>query len=401
MTGAKIYSRSFLLFLFGQGLSNLGDSFRFIAVTVLLYKLTGSGVAAALGLLFSIIPSLVLSPFAGAAGDILEEKYLLAGIDMIRAAAVLLFLFRSDLAGIYLILVLLSALDTIYSPSRKKFILRLAGKNGVIGANSLLTGISGAAFLTGPLIAGFLTDAYGPSPAILANSAACIMSAAATLLTRPKAWPRCKSAGYNLIHEITAGFVYCKSNRKVREIIAALIVTGFCAIAVNMSFYPFAFDTLAVTAKGWSLMITVYYGTNLVALPVIRFLSRSGEKRPDFRLFYAGLFLTGFIWLAYTFINSFIFVILLQFIEGTVLAVCGILLSSRMQMVSDNVFLARVAGVGDILSGGAKLCAMCCTLLIMQASSFRLVFLINAVLLLLFSFCRLSAHVDRIGTAAG
>ena len=396
MTGVKSYSRSFLLFLFGQGLSNLGDSFRFVAVTVLLYKLTGSGVAAALGLLFSIVPSLLLSPFAGAAGDILDEKYLLAGIDLIRAAVVLLFLFRSDLTGIYLILVLLSAIDTIYSPSRKKFILRLAGKNGVLGANSLLTGISGAAYLAGPLMAGFLTDAYGPSPAFLVNSAACIMSAAATLLVKAKALPHCKSAGRSIIREIAAGFSYCKRNQKVREIIGAIIVTGFSTIAVNMAFYPFAFDSLAVTAKGWSLMITVYYGTNLMALPVIRLLSGRGG-RPDFRLFYAGLFLTGMIWFVYTFIHSFIIVLLLQFIEGTVLAVCGILFSSRMQLVSDSGYLARVAGVGDILSGWAKLCAMGCTLLIMQASSFRLVFLINAVLLLLFSFYRLSGRVDKIG----
>lgn len=397
MTGLKPYSRSFLLFLFGQGVSNLGDSFRFVAVTVLLYELTGSGVAAALGLLFSILPSLVLSPFAGAAGDILDEKYLLAGIDLVRAASVLLFLSRSDPTGIYLILVLLSALDTIYGPLRKKFILRLAGKNGVLKANSLLTGVSGAAYLTGPFMAGFLTDAYGPSPAFAISSAACVMSAAATLLVRVKAWPRRKSAGCNLMREIAAGVGYCQRNRQVREIIGAMIVTGFSAIAMNMAFYPFAFDSLAVTAKGWSLMITVYYGTNLMALPVISLLGKI-VGRPDLRLFYAGLFLTGMIWLIYTFTYSYFTVILLQFVEGTVLAVCGILLSSRMQLVSDSGYLARVAGVGDILSGGAKLCAMGCALLIMQTASFRLVFLINAVLLLLFSFYRLSGQAGSTGT---
>lgn len=400
MTVLKANSKPFLLFLFGQGFSNLGDSFRFVAVTVLLYKLTGSGVAAALGLLFSIVPSLLFSPFAGAAGDMLDEKYLLAGIDLLKAAAVLLFLFKSDLTDIYLILVLLSALDTIYGPSRRKFILRLAGKKRVLGANSLLTGISGAAYLAGPLMAGFLTDAYGPSPAIIANSAACIISAAATLLVKAKAWPRCKSAGRNFMHEIADGFSYCKRNRLVREIIEAIVITGFCAISMNMAFYPFAFDSLGVTAKGWSLMITVYYGTNLMSLPVLRLFSGRG-KRPDFKLFYAGLFLTGIIWLIYTFIHSFLAVLPLQFIEGTLLAVCGILFSSRMQVVSDSGYLARVAGVGDILSSGAKLCAMGSTLLIMQAASFRLVFLINAVLILLFSFYRLSGRIDKIRTVTG
>lgn len=394
------YGRSFLLFLFGQGFSNLGDSLRFIAVTVLLYKLTGTGVAAALGLLFSIVPSLILSPFAGAAGDMRDEKYLLAGIDLVKAAAVVFFLFRSDLTGIYLILVLLSALDTVYGPLRRKFILRLAGKNGVLRANSLLTGISGAAYLAGPLAAGLLTDAYGPYPAFLANSAACILSAAATLLVKAKALPWGKSTGGKLMPEIAAGFNYCKRNPQVREVIEAVIVTGFCTIAMNMAFYPFAFDSLGVTAKGWSLMISVYYGTNLAALPVIR-LIRGRGRQPDFRLFYCGLFLTGIIWLMYAFVHGFLTVLLLQFVEGTVLAVCTILFSSRMQLVSDSGYLARVAGVGDILSGAAKLCAMGCTLFIMQAASFRLVFLLNAVILLFFSVCRLTERAGKIGAAAG
>lgn len=399
MPGAKSYGGAFGLFLFGQGISNLGDAFRFIAVTVLLYQLTGSGSAAALGLLFSIVPSLILSPFAGAAGDMLDEKYLLAGIDFVKAAVTLLFLSCRSLSGIYVILMLLSALDTVYGPSRRKFILRLAGKKGVLGANSLLTGISGAAFLAGPLMAGVLTDACGPSPAFLVNTAACIISAAATLLVKAKAWPRRKKTGGNILREIGDGFGYCKRHPRVREVIGAGIVTGFCAISMNMAFYPFAFDSLGVTGKGWSLMISVYYGTNLLVLPVMGLIGARGRSL-DFKLFYAGLFVTGAIWLTYTFVNGFFTVLLLQFAEGTVLAVSGILLSSRMQTVSDSGYLARVAGVGDILSGGAKLGSMCGALLIMQTASFRLVFLINACLLLLYSFYGLTGRSGKAGISA-
>lgn len=382
------YGRPFLLYLCGQGALNLGESLRFIAVTVLLYKLTGSGVSTALGLVFSALPNLLLSPFAGAAGDMLDEKKLLAAVDILKAAVILPFLFRIDLTGIYVLLVLLSALDTVYGPSRRKFILRLTGKKGVLGANSLLTGASGIAYLIGPLAAGILTDAYGPSPAFAASMAACGISAAATLLVRPGGPAFGRRQPKDILSEMAAGFDYSRRAPKVREVIQASVITGFCAVAVNMAFYPYAFDTLKVTAKGWSLMISIYYGTNLMALPVMDFLG-SKRKRPGFRLFYGGLFLTGLIWLSYAFICGFSAVLLLQFTEGTILAVCGILLSSRMQLVSDARFLARVAGVADILSGGARLLAMGFAFLTMGLASFRPVFMATAALLLAFSLYNL------------
>ena len=378
------YGKPFLLYLCGQGALNLGESLRFIAVTVLLYKLTGSGISTALGLVFSALPSLLLSPFAGAAGDMVNEKKLLAVLDLLKAAVILPFLFRTDLTGIYVLLVLLSALDAVYGPSRRKFILRLTGKEGVLGANSLLTSVSGAAYLVGPLVAGILTDAYGPSPALAISVASCMISAAATLLVKPggRAFGARKSK--KVVSEISAGFDYCRSTPKVREVIYASVITGFCAIAVNMAFYPYAFDSLRVTAKGWSVMISIYYGTNLMALPVMDLL-RTKSRKPGFGLFYGGLFLTGLIWLSYAFICEFSAVLLLQFTEGTILAVCGILLSSRMQLVSDAGFLARVAGVTDVLSGGARLLAMGFAILTMRLSSFRPVFMATAALLLLFS----------------
>jgi hypothetical protein len=56
---------AFLVYLSGQGISYLGESFRFIAGTMLIFKLTGSGLSAAWGLLLAALPSILASPFAG------------------------------------------------------------------------------------------------------------------------------------------------------------------------------------------------------------------------------------------------------------------------------------------------------------------------------------------------
>ncbi len=382
---ALLHDGAFVRFLLSQGISNLGDSFRFIAVTMLLLKLTGSGISTSLGLIFSILPSLVLSPFAGTVGDILPEKHLMALLDAIRGAVILLFIFNSRVEVIFLLIILLSALETIYSPLRRKLTLRITGKDGVLNANSILTGLSGAAFLAGPLLAGFLTEAYGTGPAFFIAGISFVFSSGLILSIKT-----CRENGVHGLkrksgfhEELSKGFTYVRKNPPVMEIVFTGIVAAFCSISMNMAFYPFAFDVLKLDSKGWSLLISVYYGTNLLAMFISFMMSRNMKRHP-WGIIYAGLAITALLWASYGFTRDFPLVLVFQFMEGTVLAVCGIVLSTLMQTTANGGFIARVSGISDITAGVAKLASMACTYAIMMLESYRSVFLLNAGILLLF-----------------
>lgn len=54
--------RPFSLFLAGQGILSFGEAVRFIAVTVLMYDITGSGVSTAAGIALSTLPGILISP---------------------------------------------------------------------------------------------------------------------------------------------------------------------------------------------------------------------------------------------------------------------------------------------------------------------------------------------------
>ena len=382
---ALMHDSAFVRFFLSQGISNLGDSFRFIAVTMLLLRLTGSGISASLGLIFSILPSLVLSPFAGTVGDILPEKHLMALIDAIRGAVIILFIFNSKVEIIFLLIIVLSALETVYSPLRRKLVLRIAGKDGVLNANSILTGFSGAAFLVGPLLAGFLTEAYGTGPAFFVAGISFIFSSGLILSIRTHRENAMQSLHRKtgFYEELSKGFSYVRSNRPVIEIVFTGIIAAFCSISMNMAFYPFAFDVLKLESKGWSLLITVYYGTNLLAM-FISFMLGKNMKLYPWRTIYAGFAITALLWAFYGFTEDFSLVLVFQFVEGTVLAVCGILLSTLMQTTAKRGYVARVSGIGDITAGAAKIAGMACTYAVMMLESYRSVFILNAGILLLF-----------------
>ncbi len=416
-------SKAFPIYLLGQGISNLGDSFRFIAVTILIYKLTGSGLNAALGLALSAFPSILASPFAGVLGDRSNERILLVIIDLIRFPVITLFLYTGNAAQVYLLLVLLSLLDIFYGPSRRKFVLGMTGRKGAMRANSLLTGISGAAYLAGPMAAGFLTDSYGTAPAIMISAMCCLISSlitftasvlygtereavrrpvpVTTMTTSRKSGRRQKVVkglvpvttgvrAHTTTDGMREGLRYCRSTPAVGPLMIIGLITGFCTISVNLAFYPYAFDVLKVTAKGWSLMITIYYGTNLAAMLLVKYLERFMPGREG-GLFYSGLTAVSFIWVLYAFVSNFAVVLLLQFIEGTVIAMCGILLAARFQTVTDKGFMARVSSVNDVFSNMGKLAGMGCAVLIASRFSFAAVFIFNSAILLLFTFSRMTS----------
>ena len=115
----KNNDRAFSIYLLGQGALFLGESFRLIAVTMLIFKLTGSGLGAAFGLAVSSLPSIIASPFAGVLGDRIEERRVLVLIDLARFVAVPLFLYVDNVFHIYLLIILLSFSDIFYAPSKR------------------------------------------------------------------------------------------------------------------------------------------------------------------------------------------------------------------------------------------------------------------------------------------
>lgn len=383
-----LHKGPFMQFLISQGISNIGDSFRFIALTMVLLKLTGSGMSASLGVLFSVLPSLTLSPFAGTIGDILPAKYLMSLLDFFRGLVTILFISCNNVNLVFILVIITSSIDTIYNPLRRKIIVNLIGRDGLINANSILTGLSGAAFLIGPVLAGILTDLYGADIGFLIAVFSYLITSVIILFIKVKpenSRIQLNNATSGLLQETLKGFEYVRKNKPLTELTVILVIISLCSISMNMAFYPYSFDVLRLTAKGWSLLISVYYGTNLLAAFLLIIPFKRISLKP-WTAVYTSLVITALIWQLYGFTQDFIVVLVLQFVEGTILAICGILLTTLLQKHTQNNYMARVAGVNDIGAGVGKIIGMASTYLIIQNDTYRAIFLTSSLILILFIF---------------
>jgi MFS family permease len=76
----------------GQLISNLGDTLPYIALVVLVYQITGQGLAVAGLVAAEVLPVLILGPVAGVVIDRVSRKAVLIGADLFRAALVITLL---------------------------------------------------------------------------------------------------------------------------------------------------------------------------------------------------------------------------------------------------------------------------------------------------------------------
>ncbi len=82
-------SPSYFPLWISQLVSNFGDTLHYIALVVLVYELTGSGIAVATLAVAEIVPVLLLGPVAGVIIDRLSRKSILIGADLVRGALAL------------------------------------------------------------------------------------------------------------------------------------------------------------------------------------------------------------------------------------------------------------------------------------------------------------------------
>src|SRR6266496_815734 len=68
----------------GQLVSNFGDTLNYVALVVLVYQLTGSGLAVSLTVVLEIVPVLLLAPIAGVVIDRFPRKVILVASDLLR-----------------------------------------------------------------------------------------------------------------------------------------------------------------------------------------------------------------------------------------------------------------------------------------------------------------------------
>lgn len=161
-----------------QTVSRSGDVFNTVALAVLVFRLTGSGLGVTGVVVAEILPVLLLAPLAGAVIDRLPAVRVMIVADLWRMALALLLPFVADsVPAVYAVAFGLSVGAVFFNPASQSVVPAILDEDQLIAGNSgLWTAAVVAQIVLAPL-AGGMVAVLGVTPAFLLNAATYAVSA--------------------------------------------------------------------------------------------------------------------------------------------------------------------------------------------------------------------------------
>jgi H+ antiporter protein len=111
--------RTYRHLFFAQVIALLGTGLATVALGLLAYDLAGDRASVVLGTVFTIkmIAYVGVAPIAGAFADRFPRRFMLAGLDIVRAAVVLLLPFVSEVWHVYVLIFVLQSASAAFTPT--------------------------------------------------------------------------------------------------------------------------------------------------------------------------------------------------------------------------------------------------------------------------------------------
>ena len=352
--------RNFFLLWLGQIISQFGDRLNQMAlIAIVYYKKPDSPFELAKFFSFTVIPSFIVSPIAGAFIDRWDKKKTMITCDIMRGLVVLVipaaFLDLTPSFPIYTAVFLIFAVSCFFLPARLAMIPDLVSKDKLLVANSLftVTGMIGAIFWF--VVGGILVEMLKLRGALYLNSVIYFFSALAIVfiaVKKSRSEPA-QDAGKpinlekivktSLFQEIKDGFNYLRRHKEARfafNVLFILMAGVGASYAVVIVFIQQAMGSVTrdLGLLGFFLGVGFFIGSVLYG--------KFGHGLPKSKTIFGCLVAAGLAMLFFTVLlkwtHSFIFASAVAAVLGIAIAPIGISTNTLIHEVTYEHMRGRV-----------------------------------------------------------
>lgn len=263
LRGNVAFRRLFL----AHSISRAGDAFNTVALVVLVFELTGSGVGVAGTVAFEILPVLLLGPVAGMVVDRFPRWRVMVAADLVRAALAALIAFSDASTPLaYAVAFGLSTGALLFNPAASSLVPDLLdGQDKVVEANSALWTVAVAAQILLAPVAGGLIATVGVRWAFSVNA----LSYVASALFLWRLDGTCGGEGVgDRRRGVAAGLHAVRSNPLLARLAVVQVLAALSAGATGGLLVVLAAEHLGVGPGGFGLMLSAI-GIGAVAGPAL------------------------------------------------------------------------------------------------------------------------------------
>lgn len=359
--------------------SQWGDVINMVALTLLIYDLTGSGLGVSGVVAAEIAPVLLLAPFAGPLIDRWPRVRVMVASDLFRLLlAALLAVWHDAPAGVYAVAFGMSVGAVFFNPAASSVLPTLVPKEDLVAANS---GIWTAAVLSqialAPL-AGLLVVHAGYGPAFALNAASYALSA---LLLRGLrvSGPPATLGRRHLLADAREGVRVLVRHRLLRALAVGQLLAALSAGATSALLVVLAEDHLAATGSQYGLLIAaIGIGAALGPLALLRLIRQ--PRRP---IFVFGPFaLRGLVDLVLASVRSVPLAATALVAYGVGTSTGAVTFNSMLQAETPEHMRGRVFASMDVLWQGGRLISLAAGGLLADRFGVQVVYYAGGLLLL-------------------
>lgn len=313
-------SRNFRLFVAGQSVSLVGTWMQSVAMSWLVYRLTGSAFLLGVVGFTSQVPTFLLAPVAGVLADRWNRRSLLIATQALAMlqAALLAAVVLAGIVQVWHIVLLSLLLGIVYAfdiPVRQSFVVEMVSDREDLGnAIALNSSMVQAARLIGPTIAGLLVASVGEGVCFILNSASYLAVLLALVAMKLGPGPHHGKRRRHVLHELREGFDYAFGFAPIRNILLLVAIVSLAGMPYTVLVPVFAKEILhggvsifgfLMTAAGCGAFIgTMYLAWRKTVLGLGRLIVLSGvlfaigvgsfALSSDLHLSFASLVVAGF-----------------------------------------------------------------------------------------------------------
>ena len=272
----------FSVIWFGQLVSVLGSRITDFALGLWVLEQTGSVTPFALTFLWTLLPTIILSPFAGVIVDRWNRRTVMLLSDTGAACGTLLVWIllsggQLDVIHIYVIAFIKSSLSVFQMPAYAAAVPSLVPRKHIGRANGMVQGAEAIALLLAPLIAGVLLSSIELRGVILVDLSTFLVALATLLFVRIPAihTTATQSQDESFQQSLFNGWKYILSQTGLLSLIIFFSFSNFLAGVLQVLIQPLILSFAHVTALGFMLSL----GSSGMLVGSILMGSWGGPKR--------------------------------------------------------------------------------------------------------------------------
>jgi MFS family permease len=336
--------RNFRLFFYGQSVSLIGTWIQQIAMSWLVYRMTGSPFLLGLTAFTGQIPILLLAPLGGLWADRFDLRKLLLitqALAMLQAL-ILALLAYAGLLEVWHLIVMAAVLGVIMAldvPLRQTFVPHIVPSKEDMPAAIAFNGfMMNAGRMLGPTIAGLLLVYVSEASCFLINGVSKIAVVVAVMMTNATPIARSK-VRRSLSRELVDGARYAWDLVPVRLLLPVLALVSFMATPYQTLLPIFAKQTFGGNAGTLGILMGAAGFGSLLA-PV--YLASRREVRGLMRVLLIGMLLTGFSLMSFAYSNLLWLSMLLIALTGLGVILAAQAVGTIFQTIVDDNMRGRI-----------------------------------------------------------